>query len=318
MARAGHIRPAVSARALRIGLIIVTYDSVGVLAGCLGSLEAGSEGVDLADVVVVDNTSSDDSLRVAKEFNSRPVQTVQMGRNAGYAAGVNAGIGALDIGALDAIMVMNPDTRLRAGSLAILGQALNQPRRRYRGAEARVHPDGSLQLSLRREPAIHRALAESILGRAAARIGTLGELVGDPDAYEQAGEWAWATGAAMLMSPAMVAQVGKVGRSPFLLYSEETDYMLRAADHGWRLWYEPRAVVEHIGGGSATNAMLASLIAINRVTLFRRRHGRAAAAAFSLSVLTGEGLRAIAGRRPSRAAFAALMQPSRRIRELPA
>ena len=305
-----------SARALRVGLIIVTYNSVGVLAGCLGSLEDGSEGVDLADVVVVDNASSDDSLRVAKEFNSRLVQTVQIGRNAGYAAGVNAGIAALDLGALDAIMVMNPDTRLRPGSLAILGQALNQPGVGI-AAPKLVNPDGSLQLSLRREPAIHRALAESFLGRAAARIGTLGELVGDPGAYKQAGEWAWATGAAMLMSSAMVAQVGKWDES-FLLYSEETDYMLRAADHGWRLWYEPGAVVEHIGGESGTNAMLASLIAINRVALFRRRHGRAAGAAFFLSVLTGEGLRAIAGRRPSRAAFAALIRPSRRIRELPA
>jgi len=55
----------------------------------------------------------------------------------------------------------------------------------------------------------------------------------------------------------------------------------------------------------------------NRVSLFRRRNGAALGAGYYLATLLGETLRALAGRRTSRAAVAALLRPSRRLRELP-
>lgn len=299
----------------RLGLVVVTYQSADVLPGCLDALAAGSDGIDLEQIVVVDNASSDDSLRIAKGFAGYPVRTVQLGRNAGYAAGVNAGITALDLDQLDAVMVLNPDCRLRPGALAALAAALTRPHVGI-AAPRLVNPDGTLQLSLRRPPTVRRALAESLLGKYAARIGTLGELVGDPAAYDRPGNWSWATGAALLVSVAVVAEVGDWDES-LLLYSEETDFILRAADRGWRLRYEPDAVIEHIGGESAGRPMLAALIATNRVFLFRRRHGRPSGIAFYLAVVMGEGLRAMCGRQPSRAAFIALVRPSRRLRELP-
>jgi len=143
----------------------------------------------------------------------------------------------------------------------------------------------------------------------------MGELVTDPRAYERPGPTAWATGAAMLISAAAISEVGSWDES-YLLYSEETEYSLRAADLGWVTWYEPAAVFEHIGGDSTTSPMLASLLTVNRVTLFRRRHGRLRAAAFYAAVVTGEGIRTLLGRRTARASFVALVRPSRRIREL--
>ena len=71
----------------RIGLVIVTYNSADVLDDCLESLDAGAKGVNLADVVVVDNASRDESQRIAQAFHGVPVRTLQTGRNAGYAAG---------------------------------------------------------------------------------------------------------------------------------------------------------------------------------------------------------------------------------------
>ncbi len=51
----------------------------------------------------------------------------------------------------------------------------------------------------------------------------------------------------MLLSVSALREVGPWDES-FLLYSEETEYCLRAADKGWCTWYEPAAVFEHIGG----------------------------------------------------------------------
>jgi GT2 family glycosyltransferase len=301
----------------RIAVVIVTYNSADVLKGCLHSLR--SDGVRLEAVVVADNASPDDSLSIAKSMPDLPMLTIQMGRNAGYAAAINAGIEAmgpeaLGPGGLDAIMVLNPDCELRPDTLAILWRALDQPGRGV-AVPKLVNGDGSLQPSLRRTPTIRRAIAEAVLGARAGRIGTLGELISDPHVYERPGPFSWATGAAMLVSTAAIRDIGPWDES-FLLYSEETEFALRAADHGWTLWYEPAAVVGHSGGESRTNPHLASLIIVNKLSLFRRRHNRFAAAVYYLVVLFGESVRALMGRPISRAAVAAMLRPISRTRVL--
>ena len=299
----------------RLGIVIVTFNSAEALQGCLNSLNKGCAGIDLRDVVVVDNASSDESARVAAGFDDAPVRAIERDANVGYAAAINTGVGAMDLKNLDAVLVLNPDCRLRSGSLGPLVDALATPGRGIVVPKL-VNPDGSLQPSLRHAPAISRSLAESALGRFAGKFG-LGELVMMPGEYDHDGVWAWATGAAMLLSPRMIAEIGPWDES-FLLYSEETEYALRAADYGWHLWYEPDSVIEHVGGVGHLRADLAALLASNRVRLYRLRHGIASAGAFYLVELAGAAARAAAGRSQARAAVAALMRPSRRIRKLPA
>jgi GT2 family glycosyltransferase len=303
-------QPSEAIHGARVAVVIVTYNSAAVLGGCLDSLT--DQGVELAAVVVADNASADDSVAVAESATpGLPIRTVQLGRNAGYAAAINAGIAATDLAKLDAVFVMNPDCRLRAGALGRLAAALREPGRGI-ALPLMLNSDGTLQPSLRRTPTVARAWAEAILGGTLAdRLGGLGELVMDPGEYERPGPVAWGTGAAMLLSAEMIKQIGPWDES-FLLYSEETEYSLRAADHGWISWYEPGAVVEHINRVSATNPLLAALLAVNKTILFRRRHGRVASWAYHGAVLASEGIRAVAGRRTSRAAAAALLRPSRR------
>lgn len=293
----------------RIAVVIVTYNSAGMLPGCLRSLR--SDGVDIPVVVVVDNASRDDSVAVAQNAADVPVATVQMGHNAGYAAALNAGIATLDTRKLTGVFVMNPDCRLRPDALRLLAAALREPGRAMT-VPCLVNQDGSLQPSLRREATLTRALAEALLGgKRAGRIGSLGELITDPRPHEQARAAVWATGAAVLISGEALRDLGEWDES-FLLYSEETEYMLRAADRGWTLWYEPAAQVEHIGGDSGTNPLLGALLAANKVLLYRRRHNAVAARAYHLAMLLGFVLRALAGKPTAREAARALLRPSRR------
>jgi N-acetylglucosaminyl-diphospho-decaprenol L-rhamnosyltransferase len=293
-----------------VAVVIVTYNSGDVLEGCLRSL-ATQTGVDLSAVVVADNASKDDCVAIADAAGDLPMRVVQMGRNAGYAAAINAATATLELRKLDAVLVLNPDCRLRPDTLATLARALRQPGRAV-AAPRLLNPDGSLQPSLRRTPTVGRALAESVIGGdRAGRIGSLGELVFDPGAYAKAGPVAWVTGAAMLVSADAVRELGPWDES-FMLYSEETEYCLRATDRGWTLWYEPDAVVEHIGGDSAVNPVLYALMVANKVILFRRRRGAVAGLAYRASVVLGEAIRAAAGRRTSRASLGPLMKLSRR------
>lgn len=302
------------ARLARIAVVIVTHNSADVLADCLAAIPDGAKGVDLSDVVIVDNASTDESVRVATDAVELPLRIVRLGANRGYAAGFNVGVEALAGRELDAVLLINPDCRLRRGTLAVMADALSVGGRGI-VAPRLLNLDGSLQPTLRRAPTVRGALAEALVGgKLAGRIG-LGELIFDESSHHQAGSSAWATGAALLISSQAIVQVGPWNES-FLLYSEETEFMFRAADCGWTMWYEPSAVVDHRGGESGTNPALAALLSVNKVKLFRSRHGRSAATAYSLAVLLGESLRALAGRTTSRASVAALLRPSRRITSL--
>ncbi len=296
--------------------MIVTYNSSDQLGHLLDSLSAGCAGVDLVDVVVADNLSTDDTVDVAKQPRDIPVRVVQLGRNAGYAAGVNAAVASLTAD-IDAYLLLNPDITMHHGSAAPLARALDRRARAIVFPQLR-NPDGTLQPSLRRQTTLPRTVAEALVGGGlASRLGGLGELIMEPEHYRSPGPTVWATGAAMLVSMRAARDIGPWDES-FLLYGEETEFALRAADRGWELWYEPGSVMDHVGGEqTVTNPSLFALLTVNRVQLYRRRHCAVAGAVHYAAVTLGEAIRAAGGRRTARAALTTLLRPSRRLRELP-
>ena len=292
-------------------MIVVTHDSADVVGECLRALpDAAGAAVALRRVLVIDNGSGDGTMAAVAAASST-ADFLPLGRNAGYAAAVNAG---LDRCTGD-VLVLNPDTRLRPGCVPQLVAAVHRPGvgiavPRLVGMDGTVHP------SLRREPALRTAVAEALLGgRRAASLGW-GELVTDPAAYDRPGQVDWATGAVLLMSASCLAAVGRWDES-FMLYSEETDFQLRARDAGFATWYVPSAVAEHRGGAAHESPFLWSLLTVNRTRFYRSRHPGPAGAAFTGAVVMGEAVRAAAGRRPARAAVWALLRPSSRPGELP-
>jgi N-acetylglucosaminyl-diphospho-decaprenol L-rhamnosyltransferase len=298
--------------AASIRVAVVTFNSERVLAGLLDSLPGAMNGL-AWELVVADNGSTDASLAVAARYGYSGT-LVRMGRNAGYAAGINTAV-ALP-GTVDAVLVVNPDVRLERGAVPRLLAAPDQPGIGI--AVPRLTDAGDeLVHTLRRRPTVLRALGEAVLGGdLAARVALLGERVADPAAYQRPATVDWASGAVQLVSSACLEAVGAWDES-FLLYSEETDFALRAAAAGYATRFVPDACGVHIGGESHVSAFLWSLLTTNRVRLYAKHHGPAATGAFRAAVTLGEGLRALAGRQPSRAAFTALLRPSRRVTELP-
>lgn len=293
-----------SATLPRVALVVVTYNSRDLIDGFLQALPAAVEDLDV-QLVAVDNASTDGSAPALS--SAAPDATVlRLDENRGYAAGLNAGIRAA--AGADAVLVLNPDIRLGPGSLRRLLDAAAEPGVGI-AVPRMVDPGGELFPSLRRDPAVHRALGEALLGGdRAGRLHGWGEMVTDPAAYERPVRADWAVGAAMLITRACLDAVGDWDESLFL-YSEETDYCLRARERGFAVLYEPGAQVVHIGGEAHVSPRLWALLTVNRVRLYRRRHGRLRALAFRAAVILNEALRALAGRRVSRAALLALMTP---------
>jgi GT2 family glycosyltransferase len=285
----------------RIAVVVVTWNSSGPLPGLLASLDDGLKGV-RHQLIVVDNDSADDTVEVARRL-ARACTVVQTGRNAGYSAGINAGIAAAD--PYDAVLVLNPDIRMTPGCVARLypelgtGVGIVAPLIR--------HEDGTVAHSQRREPTILRALGEATLGQRAGRVAALGETVLDGAAYTRPRPTDWATGAALLISKECLAACGPWDES-FFLYSEETDYALRARDHGYATRFIPAAEVTHLGGQSRVSPRLWSILTVNRVRLYRKRHSVPATALFWSAVMLRESVRAVMGQERSRRAVGALLR----------
>ncbi|RKT68863.1 GT2 family glycosyltransferase [Saccharothrix variisporea] len=279
-----------------LAVVIVTYHSAGVVEECLKSVAVALESIPDSRVVVVDNASGDDTVEVVRRV-APWAEVVVRGSNDGFAAGVNAGFAA----APDCdVLVLNPDVRLEPDAVVLLRAALAMPGTGI-VAPRLFSADGGQQLSLRRAPGVLRAWGEAVVGgERAGRVEALGEVVTDRRRYETAGVADWVTGAAWLISRECREATG-VLEERYFLYSEETEYMLRAGDRGFAVRYEPRARAVHLGGEQSTSAWLWAMAATNRVRMVRERRGRLAAFAMWWAVLVNEVLRVPRGAKHRRA-----------------
>ncbi|HLI50602.1 MAG TPA: glycosyltransferase family 2 protein, partial [Thermomicrobiaceae bacterium] len=115
--------------------VIVNYNGAVFLDGCLRALNQNRPRP--AEVVVVDNASTDDSL---KELHAWPVATViQSYENLGFAGGANRGIAATES---PLAVVLNPDVELASDYGDRLVSVFDRsPRLGVAGAKL-LYPDG--------------------------------------------------------------------------------------------------------------------------------------------------------------------------------
>lgn len=271
---------------------IVTWNSRHVLPELLSSLGSGADGGDTVHTVVVDNASDDGTMAIVGRTMPDAV-TVQMGHNAGYAAGINRAIEFARPD--DDVLVLNPDVRLGPGVVRLLQQALHDPRVGIAVPRV-VDPEGALLRTLRRDPTVVRAWGEALLGgRLAGYVPRLGETVNARSAYRRTRDVDWASGAVMMISRRCLDDVGPWDES-FFLFSEETDFAMRCRGRGYSVRFVPQATAIHVGGPRSASHRLRPLLLANKVRLFARHHGRTSTLAFWTALLVGELRRAVTGR----------------------
>lgn len=283
--------------------VVVTYNSESHISVLLDSLPAGFGDVPYT-AVVVDNGSDDATVDLVA---ARPEVLLVRSTNIGFAGGVNAGVRAGD--ATGPILVLNPDAAVSPGMVPAMLTVLGKP---HVGVVAprMLEEDGSLSPSIRRAPSLLRAGGLSFT-----KLPAFAERVEDANEYTAEHEVDWAVGAALLIDRACFEQLSGFDESYFL-YSEETDFCLRARDCGWCTVYTPTAEVMHIGGGSGESPTTHTMKMVNRVRLYGRRNGTIATHAyFAIAVLT-ELRRGMLGHTPSWTALRGLILPSTRPPQL--
>jgi N-acetylglucosaminyl-diphospho-decaprenol L-rhamnosyltransferase len=285
-------------------IIVVSYNSAQHVGRLLDSLPAAADGL-RTRCVVVDNDSSDETAALVRA--RADVALVEAGENLGYAGAIN--LGRAEAGPCSSVLILNPDLVLEPVAIRRLHEALGEPEVGI-AVPVLLNDDGSLYLTLRREPSPLRALGDALFGaRLPRRPSWLSETIRDPRFYDRECNVDWAGGAVMLISSECDQAVGKWDDTRFFLYSEETDFAARARQRGYHVRYIPTARARHEDGGSGRSPMLGALVAVNRVRYYEKYHGRPATSLFRAAVVLHYFLRSCDS--DERAALEALCRRSR-------
>jgi GT2 family glycosyltransferase len=249
-----------------VTVVVVNWNSRDLLLDCLESVRRHADGI-AAELVVVDNGSSDGSAEAARAAFPE-ARVVEMGWNAGFARGVNAGLAAA--APARHRLLLNSDARLTPGALrALVGFLDARPDAGIAGALL-LHEDGTPQHSAEAAP----TLAGELLGKALLRRLLPCRFPDRRRIPEAPAEVETVLGACLLIRDEAVRKVGPLDER-FFLFLEETDWCLSVREAGWKVFLVPAARVVHLQGRSNLPVRAAGRIEYHRslYAFFRKRRG---------------------------------------------
>lgn len=261
------------ALAMKVTIIVLNWNGEKYITPCLRSLRRLAVRPHQVEVVVVDNASTDHSVRLIKKKFPK-LKLIQTGENLGYAGGNNVGLQyALDRDS-DFIWIVNPDVQVHPQSLlALLGAAS-------------THSDGGIfgsKCYFAKGFEFHKSrYTPSQLGQVIWYAGgnidwanLITRHVGinevDIGQYNQVKKTDFVTGTSFFIRREVLDKVGLIDPKYFLYY-EETDLCLRAARQGWKLYYVPDSTVWHrVGQAAGIGSPLADYYTTRNRLLFGLR-----------------------------------------------
>jgi len=248
----------------RLGVVIVNFNTREATLACLRTLLPELEPDDR--VVLVDNGSHDGSAEAIRA-ELPAVEVVDGGGNLGFARAVNVGVGHLET---ELVLLLNPDTEVRPGSLAALRRfAHEHPEYRMYGGRT-IRRDGALEPS--------SCWGEMTLWSLVCFATGLSTLARSHPLFdpESLGRWGRdslrevpiITGCLLLVSRADFLALRGMDETYFL-YGEDADFSVRARRAGLRPVVVPDAVIIHDVGGSSVSSRKSAMVLAGKATLLR-------------------------------------------------
>jgi GT2 family glycosyltransferase len=231
-------------------VVIPNWNGARWLPGCLESL--AGQTLQPAEIIVVDNGSSDGSLELLRE-RYPDVRVIVLGRNTGFAFACNRGIEAAGG---DQVALINTDVELQPDWLERMTRALE--------SDPSAASVASKMMDLRERDRFYDA--GDILRRDGA-CEQRGRFRRDDGRYDEPGAVFAACAGAALYRRSAVLSVGGFDER-FFAYLEDVDLGLRLRLAGWTCVYEP-AVAYHASEGSsgALSRPMQSLVERNTLLL---------------------------------------------------
>ncbi|SNZ00080.1 glycosyltransferase family 2 protein [Flagellimonas pacifica] len=226
---------------MKVAIVILNWNGRALLERFLPSVIAYSQG---ANIYVVDNASSDDSVNFLK--NEYPqIGVIQNTTNGGFAKGYNDGLQHIDA---DIYCLLNSDVEVTPNWLnPILGTFNNI-------SEAAIIQPKILDLN-RKEYFEYAGAAGGFidkLGYPFCRGRIFQALEKDEGQYDDTKEVFWATGACMFIKKDVFNLLNGFDEDYFA-HQEEIDLCWRAKNNGHKVYYVGNSKIYHMGGSTLKN-----------------------------------------------------------------
>ena len=230
-----------------ISVVIVTYNSEREIRPCLKSVLPQVTDLD-GEVIIVDNASTDGTLRVIEGFNDKNehLKLIKNNENLGFSRANNQ---ALELALGEFVFFLNPDTEVSDGAIDQLINALRKDNSLGALAPQLRFPNGTIQYSCRRFPTYGWVLAEVLgLSRLSPRSRYLnGWKMGDFD-HTTSQEVDQPAAAALMVRGDLLRELGGFDET-FPMFFSDVD-LCRRIWQKKKILYYPEAVVIHHGGAS--------------------------------------------------------------------
>jgi N-acetylglucosaminyl-diphospho-decaprenol L-rhamnosyltransferase len=269
-----------------IAIVIVNWNTRDLLHDCLTSVYA-NRGIDF-QVCVVDNASTDGSAEmVEREFPQ--VHVIRSLRNGGFAYANNLGLRAWSLGECDGsdpprsissvpryALLLNSDTVVPPDAMAQMTAFMEtHPEAGVAGPKL-VRLDGTLDLACRRgfptpQASFYKLIGLSRLFPKSSRFGRYNLTYLDPDQLTEVDS---VNGAFMLVRAQAIEQAGLLDEA-FFFGGEDLDWAYRIKAAGWKIYYNPAVVVQHVKRASYRHNPQARYEFERAMWLFYRKHYQA-------------------------------------------
>lgn len=215
-----------------VSVVVSMYSSGAAGERALRALAHNSAGIPF-ELIVVDDRADSATKRVIRALENATV--IENDENLGFLGSNNRGVAAARG---KYAVLLNDDTEVQAGWLeALVDCADSDPRIGWVGAKL-VYPDGRLQEA---GTIVWNDATGWNFGR--------GDLASRPQ-YNYRREVDYASAAAALVRTDAWREVGGFDERFAPAYYEDADVCFALREHGWRVVYEPRALVVHHEGVS--------------------------------------------------------------------
>jgi GT2 family glycosyltransferase len=226
--------------------IVVSHGAEGLLRRCLRSLEQHPASGEIRTTVVDSGSPDGTPDMVEREF---PAVRLIRCENVGFSAANNL---ALRESEADAVLLLNPDTEVYAGTLDAALARLRADERIGMVGVKLVTESGELDHACKRSfPTPLGALAHFTgIGRRGDTSSALSQYRATHLGDDEPGEVDAVNGAFMLCRSEAVREVGLLDEG-YWLYMEDLDWCRRFWQADWKVFYEPAGVALHVKGGSS-------------------------------------------------------------------
>ena len=244
-----------------VSAVIVNWNCGAHLLRCVDAV-GKSRSVAIAEILVVDNASSDGSLATVQEVER--VRVIQTGSNLGYGGGANRGIREAKS---EYVVILNPDVVLDEDAIGQMATYLGSELECGLVGPRLLDGKGTEPGSCGHRPVLWDAIGRKFLLHLIFPIFNFRLL--RPDFPAEVG---WVTGACTVARRSALNSVGGFDEAIFM-YFEDLDLSERLREAGWKVCFLPTAVGRHAGGESSRQVLDRMLLASEvSYRYFTRKH----------------------------------------------